>query len=280
MFIIIKKKHIIYILIIIIFTFIITYPALSTSLSNKMPIIMYHNVVKGTHPKRGNYVIHPNEFEKDLIYLQSNGYTTILINDLIKYKENGTPLPEKPIILTFDDGHKSFLSYVVPLLEKYNMKAVVSVVGTYCDMATEQNDPNPDYSYLTWKDLKELSTKDFIEVQNHTYNMHNLTGTRIGCKICNNESTEEYQEILTYDLQLLQERLLKEANITPSTFTYPFGQLCKESIDVLKNIGFKAALTCNEQQINLENINLYRLGRFNRPSGISSEMFFKSVITK
>lgn len=266
-------------MIFILFTGILCYPVFSTS-SNKMPIIMYHNVVKGNHPSLGKYVIHPNELEKDLIYLKSNGYTSILMKDLINYVQNNTPLPEKPIILTFDDGHESFLSYVVPLLEKYDMKAIVSVVGTYTDFATEQNDHNPDYSYLTWEEIKSLSQKEFIEVQNHTYDMHSTTGKRIGCKICNDEEPEKYKELLKHDLILLQQNLFEKCGITPTTFTYPFGQLCKESTDALKEIGFSAALTCTEQQIDLNNINLYRLGRFNRPSGISSETFFTSVLKK
>ena len=264
-------------LILTIFSIIIGYPALSTSESNKMPIIMYHNVVKGSHPTPGKYVVTLKEFEKDLIYLKSNEYTTILMEDLINFTLNNTPLPPKPIMLTFDDGHASFLHYVVPLLEKYNMKAIVSVVGTYTDFSSQQTDHNPDYSYLTWNEIEELSTKNFIEVHNHTYNMHNSSGERIGCKICSNEEPDEYKLILKDDLMLLQQNLKENCNIIPTTFAYPFGQLCKESTDVLKEIGFKAALTCNEQQINLDNINMYRLGRFNRPSGISSATFFSSI---
>ena len=63
---------------------------------------MYHSILKD--PQRtGDYVISPEQLEKDLIYLQNHGYTTVLLADLIAYVHEGTPLPDKPIVLTFDD---------------------------------------------------------------------------------------------------------------------------------------------------------------------------------
>ena len=67
-----------------------------------LPIIMYHEVKPN---KSGKDAIQPWEFEADLKWLADNGYTTIVMADLIAYVRDGTPLPEKPIILSFDDGY-------------------------------------------------------------------------------------------------------------------------------------------------------------------------------
>ena len=68
----------------------------------EVPIIMYHGILKD--PKRaGPYVITPDTFEGDLRYLQEHGYTTVVMQDLIDYVDEGRPLPKKPILLTFDD---------------------------------------------------------------------------------------------------------------------------------------------------------------------------------
>ena len=64
----------------------------------KLPIIMYHSIVKN-EDRSGEYVITPIELEKDLLYLKQNGYTTVFVNDVIRYVKRGGELPEKPIIL-------------------------------------------------------------------------------------------------------------------------------------------------------------------------------------
>jgi hypothetical protein len=79
-----------------------------------LPIIMYHEV----KPCRaGKDVILPWEFENDLKYLSANNYTTITMSDLIDYVYNDGELPEKPIILSFDDGYLNTYVYVLPLLD-------------------------------------------------------------------------------------------------------------------------------------------------------------------
>lgn len=97
----------------------------------KVPIIMYHSILKS---RSGDYIIHPSEFESDLKCIKDNGYETITMTDLIEYVYNDKELPEKPIIITFDDGYYDNLGYAVPLLKEYNMKAVISIVGSYTDI--------------------------------------------------------------------------------------------------------------------------------------------------
>ena len=68
----------------------------------KVPIIMYHSLLK-ERVRQGEYVVSPDAFESDLNYLKTNGYTTIVMQDLINYENKNIPLPSKPIVITFDD---------------------------------------------------------------------------------------------------------------------------------------------------------------------------------
>ena len=70
----------------------------------RVPVIMYHAVMDDAS-RLGKYVISPEELESDFKWLSENGYTAVLSEDLINYTENGAALPEKPILLTFDDGY-------------------------------------------------------------------------------------------------------------------------------------------------------------------------------
>ena len=99
----------------------------------------------------GDYVLSPIELEKDIVYLKNNGYEAVFVSQLIDYVENGTELPEKPVIISFDDGDYNNLTYVLPLLKKYSFKATISIVGKYSEIACEEAEPSPSYSYLDWR---------------------------------------------------------------------------------------------------------------------------------
>lgn len=244
----------------------------------KVPIIMYHSILKD--PSRSNkYTVTPSVLEEDLKYIKDNGYTTVTISDLISYVYDDTPLPEKPIVLTFDDGHYNNYGYLFPLLEKYDMKAVISIVGSYTDKFTETDEANLNYSYLRWKDIKELMDTGRIEFQNHTYSLHSNTGKRIGTKKIKGETDEHYKSILKDDILKLQQEFEENTHYTPQCFTYPFGGISNSSLDIIKELGFKASLSC-EQGINklTKNPNsLYLLKRYNRPSYISTYNFFQKI---
>ena len=250
----------------------------------RVPIIMYHSILKKSH-EIGKYVITPTEFENDLIYLKKHEYSTINMSELIDYVYNNAELPPKPVIITFDDGNLNNYIYGKPLLQKYEMKAVISIVGKYSEQfsstltSTTSPTNNPDYAYASWDQIKEMSDSGYFEIQNHTYNLHS-TKKRNGIKRIKGEPLEDYCDVLTSDIGMLQDKLTEVTGTRPNTFTYPFGSISNESKDVLKNLGFKATLSCAEG-VNIINKNkedaLYRLKRNNRPHGISSANFFKKI---
>ena len=273
-----KLAHILLFLFVLIFIFVLLF---SFAFANsdeyiKVPIIMYHSILKD--PARSNkYTITPAVLEEDLKYIKANGYETITISDLISYVYDDKPLPPKPIILTFDDGHYNNYGYLYPLLEKYDMKAVISIVGSYTDKFSETNEANLNYSYLRWKDINELISSGRIEFQNHTYNLHDNTHGRIGAKKKNGESDDEYKKILEEDINKLQNEFKENTGYVPTCFTYPFGGISNSSLDIIKELGFKASLSCEEgiNKITKNPNSLYLLKRYNRPSYVSTYNIFK-----
>ena len=263
----------------VILTFLLSYSSFAKSETGiEVPIIMYHSVLKS---KCGSYIVHPETLENDLKCIQNNGYTTITMTDLINYVYNDSPLPEKPIIITFDDGYYNNLGYAVPLLHKYNMKAVISIVGQYTDTFSDADEANLNYGYLRWKDINELITDGCIEIQNHTYNLHSIKNGRKGCRKISSESLDKYATLLTNDITKLQNEFKENCNgYTPNTFTYPFGAISKESIPIIKDLGFKASLSCTSgvNHITKDPECLYLLKRNNRISGTSTEKFFSKLL--
>jgi len=241
-----------------------------------LPIIMYHHI--SDDPRALNdYVISPKELESDFRYLKEKGYTAILPKDLTDYVNSGTPLPENPVMITFDDGFESVYHYAYPLARKYKMKFLLAVFGKETEHFSKINDHNILYSYITWEEIKELANSGLCEIANHTYNLHKISD-RKGVKIKNGENAENYESILLNDVTNLQNLIKENSGIEPKTFVYPYGFYCEESEKILKASGFSVTLTCNEG-INIITKNpdsLYLLKRYNRPSGLTSDNFFDS----
>lgn len=275
---VIKFSHILVILfiLIILLSMLISFVTANSEEYIEVPIIMYHSILKDIS-RSNKYTITPSTLEEDLRYIKDKGYTTVTIADLISYVYDDNPLPEKPIVLTFDDGHYNNYGYVYPLLEKYNMKAVISIVGSYTDKFSKTNEANLNYSYLRWKDINELISTGRIEFQNHTYNLHDNMHGRNGAKKKKGESDVEYKKILEEDINKLQNEFKENTGYIPTCFTYPFGGISNSSIEIIKELGFKASLSCEEgiNKITKNPNSLYLLKRYNRPSFMSTYTFFQ-----
>lgn len=232
-----------------------------------VPIFMYHEVKPF---KTRKDVITPYEMESDLKYLKENKYTTITMTQLIDYVDGKGILPEKPIILSFDDGYLNNYVYAYPLLKKYDMKVVISIIGKNTDDFTRIPDDNVDYSHVTWDQINEMIKSGYVEIQNHTYNMHSMNGSRFGCQKNNGETLAHYEQAMTDDIKKLQDEISSNTGTTPNTFAYPYGKVSKESLPILKKLGFKATLTCNYgvNLITRDQEALYGLKRVCRVHGV------------
>ncbi len=252
----------------------------STKEGVEVPIIMYHSILEDKS-RQGDYVVTPETLEKDIKFLKKHGYSFILIKDLISYVYDGKPLPEKPVILTFDDGYYNNMLYLPPILEKHGAKASIAVVGKFTDTFSENDSHNPNYSHLTWEDIKELSKKEYFEISNHSYNMHE-TKERLGCFKLKGETKDAYERNLSADITDMQTALKEKSGIDCQVFTYPYGKVCDDSVDIIKKLGFKATLSCYEKTslVSKDKESLYLLGRYNRPAQISTENFMKKINIK
>ena len=247
-----------------------------------LPIVMYHGVLDDAS-RQGQYIITPAQFEADLKVIKARGYTTVVMADLLDYVDNGTPLPEKPIMLTFDDGYYNNYLYADPLLERYGIKAVISPVCKWTEWYSDtpaQSD-HAIYSHITWQEIRDMVESGRWEIQNHSYDMHYCeAGKRKGTLRRASETAEDYAKALRADLSTAQELLTALAGVTPTTFTYPYGAMCDEALPIIKELGFRATLTCESRinRITRDAECLYGLGRYLRPSGIDSDAYFAKLL--
>lgn len=246
-----------------------------------LPIVMYHGVLDDVS-RQGQYIITPAQLEADLKTIKESGYTTVVMRDLLDYVDNGTPLPEKPIMLTFDDGYYNNVLFADPLLERYGMQAVISPVCKWTEFYSDtpaQSD-HAIYSHVTWEEISAMAASGRWEIQNHSYDMHYCeAGKRKGTLRRASETVAAYEAALREDLSTAQQHLTTLAGVTPTTFTYPYGAMCAEALPIIKELGFRATLTCESRvnRITRDADCLYSLGRYLRPAGVTSKAYFDRI---
>ncbi len=185
----------------------------------KIPIIMYHDI---TAVKDVDWDVTPEDLEKHFQTLQEGGYTPITMDRMVNHLRTGAQLPEKPVLLTFDDNYVGQYKYAFPLLKKYNYPAVWSVHTRF--VGTGGKKPK-----ATWDQLREMQKSGLITVASHTVNHLNMK----------NLSDSEIEREVLESKKVLE----KELGIPIDYFTYPEGEFTERAKDKVKDVGYKAALS-------------------------------------
>jgi len=212
-----------------------------------LPAVMYHAVRPS---KSGKDSITPAEFEADLKFFRENGYKTVTMQDVMDFVDGKGKLPEKPVMLTFDDGYYNTYKYVYPLLKEYDMRIVLSIIVNATDKFTRRPSKSEDYAHITWGQLNEMISSGHVELQNHTFDMHSDNKGRIGSRQNKNESFDEYRDALSEDLVKSQMMIYAMTGQLPSVFVYPYGKYNDNTVAILKELGFRGSFSC-EFGINL-----------------------------
>lgn len=207
-----------------------------------LPILMYHDVKES---KPGKDSVTPAELEGDLCWLRSNGYTPVTLRQVIAYVYEGAALPEKPVVLSFDDGLRSVYTTTAPILARYDAPFVLAPIGRSADEFSALPDENPRYAHATWAQLRELTQSGQVEIQNHSYDLHHDSGGVLGCARRSGESGADYALRLAEDVMKMQDRVYAELGTSPTAFVYPYGKYSDLSEGVLRELGFRASLTCD-----------------------------------
>ena len=216
-----------------------------------LAILMYHHVYdpdKSDMSDNANYVRN-DTLEEELKYLESAGYYYPSWNEVRQYIDGKVDLPEKSVVLTFDDGAADFNKLGVPLIEKYDVRATAFIIGT--------------------RNTKKWKGKTFshLSLQSHSYDMHKAGG---------NIGHGGVFTALSYDEAMEDLEKSKEFLGTSDAFCYPFGDYTDECEKVVEDAGYQVAVTTEYGKV-YPGDNPYALKRV-RVGGSPSIEAFKGMI--
>ncbi len=222
-----------------------------------VPILLYHYVEYVKDPGdtiRKSLNIIPAVFDEEVKTLKNAGYTFLTPKDLADILDEKMKLPIRSVVLTFDDGYKDFYTDVFPILKKYNAKAVAFIVPNFL------NKPN---NMDTWM-LKEILKSGLVEIGAHTMNHSYLSGLPL--------------KRVKYEVEESKNYLEKNLSVPIVSFAYPYGAFDNQAIEVVKNAGFKTAITTINGTL-ITDTNRFFLYRI-RPGGLVGESLIKLVQEK
>lgn len=189
----------------------------------QIPILMYHYLSQpppNANIYRLDLSVAPELFEQHLERIQSEGYTTISLYDLLAHLTQGAPLPEKPVILTFDDGYRDNYENGFPILMKYGMKATFFIVTDFIDEARPE--------YLSWDMVREMFAAG-MSIEAHGRNHVSLRG--------------QDDDYLVWQALGAAETIEFELGVRPRFVSYPAGEYDQRTIDIFHSAHYWAGLT-------------------------------------
>ncbi len=205
-----------------------------------VPILLYHHISNSP-----GYTT-PAKFREDMENLKKAGFSTIFYRDLYEYAANGKELPEKPVIVSFDDGYYSNYEHAYPVLKELGMKAEISVIGCWVGI----KDHSGVIPHFGWSEAKEMYRSETVHIEAHSYRMHdydpNGKVTRHGVLKRQDEDYERYIKAFVSDTKTITSLIEENMDYKPIAYTYPNGYNTPLSEKILESLGYKITLTINE----------------------------------
>ena len=199
-------------------------------------------------------------------WLKSNGYNVVSWQDILDSQTGKKTLPDKAVLLTFDDGYESFYRIVYPLLKEYNYPAVFAVVTSLLDQAPNSMVVFGDTriargAFVTWPQIKEMSDSGLVEIASHTHNMHRAIKANPGGSAYpavfsaqyaqgRYESPADYHQRLQADFKLSGERIKQHTGKFPDVLVWPYGQFNDHAWNVANGLGYKHHFTLHDERMN------------------------------
>ncbi|HYJ16481.1 MAG TPA: polysaccharide deacetylase family protein [Candidatus Limnocylindria bacterium] len=192
-----------------------------------VPILVYHDLAPQA---KGRMVMGVKGFEEQMRYLKANGYRVITLKEYVEFVSLKRQLPKKSVLITFDDGYRSFVRYAYPVLKELGFSATLFIYTDY--VAAGGN-------AFTWPELKKLSDEGFA-IQAHSKSHGDMVRA-------NAEGAAEYDKRL--ESELVQPKALFQKNLgyAPDIIAYPYGRQDDAVVRRTKERGYVAAFTVRRQ---------------------------------
>ncbi len=229
--------------------------------------LVYHDI-----PEKPvvNDDISRKDFLEQLEYLKAHGFTFVSPGQILAARDGKEKLPEKAVLLTFDDSYVSFYTVVLPALKRYGAHAVLSVVPSWIEYPGTME--YREKRFMNWREIREAADSGLVTIASHSWGLHRMVPSNpVGNvepapntfaylpALKRYETDEEFRERVRSDLARSIDVLTARLGTRPRILTWPYGAFNRIGIEEARKLGFEMTLTLEDGYSSLS-----RLDRLNR----------------
>ncbi len=218
---------------------------------NTFITLNYHDIIPEEErvPPFDRVAVCQEHIEAHFSWLKKKGYHVVSYQDIVDASKGKKSLPDKAVLLTFDDGYESFYTRVFPLLKRYHYPAVVALVGAWMESETAADRPQGK-TLLTWPQVRELVSSGLVEVASHSYGLHHgihsnpqgneqaaATTHAFDPDLRQYEDDEEYRQRITQAVAKSADFIWQQAGVRPRVMVWPFGEYNEWLLDASRDAG-------------------------------------------
>ncbi len=225
----------------------------------ELTILSYHEIADKADALTPAYAVTPTNFLRQMDWLRNHGYRFVGIDDVLASRAGKKPLPEKAVLVTFDDAYQSVYVHAWPVLKMFRIPAVVSVVGSWLDqkeLVDVDGKQQPRKVMISWEALREMRQSGLVEVGSHSWDLHrgilanpqgNLqpaaTNRRWIPEQKRHEDESSYRRRIEADLSRSVAEIRKHTGKAPRVITWPYGRYNATTAAIAERLGFQVGLT-------------------------------------
>ena len=195
--------------------------------AEKIPVLLYHHLVKESEltaaQSQNDSVMSVEQFSAQMKYLFDNKYYTASLYELELYIDGKMNLPERTVVITFDDGYRSNTKYAYPILKNYDFHASIFLITSL--IGEKEN----VIEHAGWSDLKKCG--DVFSYHSHSHNLHKLQRDGRSSLITSDSSA------------VVEDLLISKALLSTSYLAYPYGQSNRTVKKATADAGFRMGFT-------------------------------------
>lgn len=211
---------------------------IDAALPRAIPILMYHRVLPKHAPTSSHGIwVTTDQFEHQLISLRQRGFSGITFSDLMQVGRGEGKLPQRPVMLTFDDGYEDNYHHAFPLLQKYGFSAVIYAVTHPTRRKNFWDADQPQVNLLTRKQMQEMAQWG-IEFGSHTLSHLWLP--------------DAAEALIRRELTRSKEWLEGVLGMEVTSFAYPYGALNRRVKALVKEAGYRFAAAAESGPFRLQ----------------------------
>ncbi|MDR1136240.1 MAG: polysaccharide deacetylase family protein [Clostridiales Family XIII bacterium] len=219
------------------------------SYTAKLPILMYHDI----DPKpAGDTCVTPERFKNDMDELAREGYTAVSFGEVRDFVLRGGSLPEKPVVISFDDGYRSNYTFAFDILKAAGMKATINLIGVSVGKSVYKDSDKPIIPHFGYEEARMMYESGVVDIQSHSWAMHDSAELedpkvyREGVMARKGEGEKAFAFAFRADALKSREEIEKNVGNEVFVYAYPFGFYNELAEAELRDMGYTVTLSIDE----------------------------------